>query len=71
MTSDNPILNNPYSEPVLHYATNLEGELDYETQVKGRRAFTGAVQAIPVKQKNQADLPGMEPADIEVSSSVE
>ncbi len=62
MTSDNPILNNPYSEPVLHYATNLEGELDYETQVKGRRAFTGAVQAIPVKQKNQADLPGMEDA---------
>ena len=28
---NNPILNNPYSEPIRnHYNTNLDGELDYE-----------------------------------------
>lgn len=59
MAIENPILNNPYEEPQLHYATNVEGELDYGTQVQGRRAFTGADQAIPVRQKNQADLPGL------------
>jgi len=30
MAEENPILNNPYEEPGWHYATNLEGELDYE-----------------------------------------
>lgn len=30
MSEGNPILNNPYEEPRLHYATNVEGELDYE-----------------------------------------
>lgn len=56
MTSDNPILNNPYREPALHYATNLEGELDYEDVVEGRRLFTGTVQTIPVRQKEQRSL---------------
>lgn len=56
MTSDNPILNNPYREPELHYATNLEGELDYENVVEGRRSFTGTVQTIPVRQKEQRSL---------------
>jgi len=48
MTEGNPILNNPYREPEWHYATNLEGELDYEKSVKGRRMFTGIVQTVPV-----------------------
>ena len=56
MTSDNPILNNPYGEPTLHYATNPEGELDYEDVVEGRRLFTGTVQTIPVRQKEQRAL---------------
>ncbi|MEO6788516.1 MAG: DEAD/DEAH box helicase family protein, partial [Chthoniobacteraceae bacterium] len=56
MASDNPILNNPYREPTLHYATNLEGELDYESIVKGRRLFTGTAQAIPVRQREQRSL---------------
>jgi len=29
MESDNPILNSPYDEPLLHYATDYEGALDY------------------------------------------
>jgi type III restriction enzyme len=53
MTNDNPILNNPYAEPELHYATNPEGELDYENVVPGRRLFTGTAQTIPVRQKDQ------------------
>jgi type III restriction enzyme len=56
MSSENPILNNPYREPELHYATNLNGELDYEDVVKNRRLFSGTVQTIPVQQKGQRDL---------------
>jgi type III restriction enzyme len=56
MTDSNPILNNPYREPGLHYATNLDGELDYEKPVKGRRMFAGVVQTIPVPQKEQLGL---------------
>ncbi len=47
MPSDNPILNNPYEEPVAHYATNLDGELDYERVVSGRRVFTPDIQSVP------------------------
>ena len=56
MTSHNPILNNPYGEPAWHYDTDLEGALDYEKIVAGRRLFTGTVQAIPVRQKEQRSL---------------
>jgi type III restriction enzyme len=48
MPETNPILNNPYEEPRLHYATNVEGELDYEQVMEGRRLFTGQVAAMPV-----------------------
>ena len=40
MADDNPILNNPYTEPNRHYATNLDGELDYSDIRPGRRIFT-------------------------------
>lgn len=56
MSAENPILNNPYEEPQLHYATNLDGELDYEDVVQGRRLFNGRVQTIPVQQQSQRDL---------------
>lgn len=55
-TDQNPILNNPYEEPTLHYATNLQGELDYSRPVKGRRIFTPEIQSIPVRQGAQGDL---------------
>lgn len=35
----NPILNNPYEEPLHHYSTNEVGELDYENVIEGRRPF--------------------------------
>jgi len=56
MADENPILNNPYEEPNWHYATNLQGELDYARPVKGRRFFTPEVQTIPVRQGAQSDL---------------
>ena len=65
MPGGNPILNNPYREPEWHYATNLEGELDYEKPVKGRRMFTGIVQTVPVPQREQlgGDVFVFEPTD--------
>ena len=56
MADENPILNNPYEEPVWHYATNLQGELDYSRPVKGRRIFTPDIQSIPVRQGQQGEL---------------
>jgi type III restriction enzyme len=56
MSEVNPILNNPYVEPALHYATNAEGELDYETIQPGRRYFTGQVAAMPVTSGPQKEF---------------
>lgn len=56
MESENPILNSPYEEPLLHYATDDEGALDYAKVVKGRRIFTPDIQVIPVKQGPQQTM---------------
>ena len=56
MPNNNPILNNPYEEPVAHYATNLAGELDYERIVPGRRVFTPEIQSVPVRAGPQGEL---------------
>src|SRR5438876_177362 len=56
MSNENPILNNPYREPEWHFATNLEGELDYEKIESGRRIFTGEIQSIPLPQREQLSL---------------
>lgn len=54
--SDNPILNNPYEEPKQHYATDQDGNLNYEKVCKGRRIFIPDVQAMPVRQGAQSSL---------------
>ena len=36
---NSPILNGPYGEPQLHYATAPDGNLDYEDRRAGRRIF--------------------------------
>jgi len=56
MVSDNPILNSPYDEPLLHYATDDQGALDYEIIVPGRRIFVPEFQTIPVKQGAQRSM---------------
>jgi type III restriction enzyme len=53
---NNPILNNPYDEPHLHYATDSEGSLDYEKVVKGRRIFVNEINAMPNRQGPQKEL---------------
>ncbi|HNR30983.1 MAG TPA: DEAD/DEAH box helicase family protein [Candidatus Hydrogenedentes bacterium] len=56
MKSDNPILNSPYDEPLHHYATDIEGALDYSKVVKGRRIFTPEIQSVPLRQGPQRSL---------------
>jgi len=51
--NNNPILNSPYEEPLWHYATNEQGELDYELPIKGRRIFAPDINVIPSKQGKQ------------------
>lgn len=47
----NPVLNNPYQIPQLHYATDAkDGSLNYNDKRKGRRIFTRRTQVIPTKQ---------------------
>jgi hypothetical protein len=57
MIADNPILNSPYAEPMLHYATVAtgpeKGALYYFNKVKGRRIFIpDSGGAIPARQTN-------------------
>ncbi|MBO0933123.1 BPTD_3080 family restriction endonuclease [Fibrella aquatilis] len=55
-----PILNNPYLEPLYHYATTPDGEqkgsLDYSRTVEGRRIFTNDMIGAPTRVKGQKSL---------------
>lgn len=53
---NNPILNNPYEEPKLHYATDSEGALNYSDVRKGRRIHTPDIQVIPARQGPQSEI---------------
>lgn len=55
----NPILNNPYEEPVTYYETDLDGRLDYERKKRGRRPFNPDITPIPQGQKEQRQLFGI------------
>lgn len=56
MSSDNPILNSPYFEPLLHYNTDNEGSLDYTDIHKGRRIFKADSVVIPTRQTGQREF---------------
>ena len=56
--SKNPILNNPYEEPTLHYGTNKEGELDYDDIQEGRRLFVPDLNVVPAQEMTQKNLIG-------------
>lgn len=56
MKSENPILNSPYDAPLYHYATDLDGALDYSNVIEGRRIFTPDTQVIPIRQTGQKEL---------------
>jgi len=56
MSTDNPILNSPYVEPMLHYNTDSEGALDYTDIRKGRRVFKMDSAVIPTRQTGQKEV---------------
>lgn len=56
MSSDNPILNSPYEEPILHYATDADGALDYNDIRTGRRIYAPDIQAMPSRQGSQTSI---------------
>ncbi len=70
MPNDNPILNSPYEEPLLHYATDDEGALDYSNIVNGRRIFAPDIQSIPVKQPPQQSFFEINDRAVEYSSEL-
>jgi type III restriction enzyme len=55
---NNPILNSPYSEPRWHYATDLQGNLNYEDIRKDRRVFDPNLggYSMPVMRQKQGSL---------------
>lgn len=55
MSAENPILNSPYTEPLLHYDTDSEGSLDYTSICKGRRIFKSDSAVIPTRQSGQKE----------------
>ncbi|MCS6982446.1 MAG: DEAD/DEAH box helicase family protein [Flavobacteriales bacterium] len=56
MCPDNPILNSPYEEPKFHYATDLDGSLNYLDIRQGRRIFIPDIQVMPTKQARPATI---------------
>jgi len=56
MSSENPILNSPYDEPKLHYATDADGSLNYKDIREGRRIFAPDMQAMPSRQGPQGSI---------------
>ncbi len=54
--NDNPVLNNPYEEPKYYYDTDLNGNVDYQTVIRGRRPFGFDVNIVPNKRINRSLL---------------
>ena len=54
--SDGPILNGPYDEPVYHYATAADGNLDYRDRRDGRRVFAPDTPQVPLGHQPQGNL---------------
>lgn len=48
--NDNPVLNNPYEEPKYYYATDMNGNIDYQSVINGRRPFGYDVNIVPKKR---------------------
>ena len=51
--NDNPILNNPYEEPKYYYDSDMNGNIDYETVLNGRRPYGYDVNIVPKKRREQ------------------
>lgn len=55
-SAENPILNTPYAEPTRHYATDVQGNLNYKDVRQGRRVFAPDVPQVPVGQQAQGSM---------------
>ena len=53
---NSPILNGPYQEPTLHYATAPDGNLDYQDRRPGRRIFAPETPQVPLGRQPQAGM---------------
>ena len=53
---NSPILNGPYQEPLLHYATTPQGNLNYEDRRPGRRIFAPETPQVPLGVLPQAGM---------------
>ena len=53
INNDNPVLNNPYEEPRYYYDTDMNGNIDYQTVMNGRRPFGYDVNIVPNKRGNK------------------
>lgn len=51
--NDNPVLNNPYEEPRYYYDTDMNGNIDYQNIINGRRPFGYDVHIVPNKRGSQ------------------
>lgn len=51
-STKSPILNNPYEEPKLHYGS-IDGNLDYNTVIDGRRPFSMEIGITPNQNSQQ------------------
>lgn len=56
VAADSPILNSPYDAPSHHYATTVEGELNYNDIRPGRRIFSPQTPQVPLGQQAQTSL---------------
>lgn len=65
MSEKSPILNNPYEEPRWHYSADLDGNLDYNKVLEGRRPYTATIGIAPNQPQNEFfnhdDLPEDDP----------
>ena len=65
MEEKSPILNNPYDEPRWHYAADLDGNLDYNNVLDGRRPYSASIGIAPNRTNNglftYEDVPDADP----------
>ncbi len=55
-SGDGPILNGPYDEPLYHFATAADGNLDYRDRRNGRRVFAPDTPQVPLGHTPQGAL---------------
>jgi type III restriction enzyme len=53
-----PILNNPYEEPKYYYDTDLDGNLNYEKVIAGRRPYTTDINILPTNHSQTSMFGG-------------